>query len=315
MFPITPLLGASLVIAGPPPTAPSRKPLTFAQIYQFVDEQSFTKIYDYDLAPLDYSELRTLASLIERKIEFFSDLAKKQAADPKFKPPPGVTDAMFKNVVREYRDFKTRLDRDLGPAERKQKSWAVMDPWIKKVKSRLAGEPIVCAIENTLDMTKKILEAELADQEWSVSDSSLVRIGYFGHAAFLDLQSQTQPIGSTKEQQIIWFWRMLSKMRDYKTLLPYKIAQGLMHDGTGDPADASKFIERIKRIDKDIRRAAAEAQQQQVGAAPGVSTKSLCANAVYYWLQQLSDAKQNPKSVYTCYATFIEGKGGSFGPF
>ena len=40
MFPITPLLGASLVIAGPPPTAPSRKPLTFAQIYQFVDEQA-----------------------------------------------------------------------------------------------------------------------------------------------------------------------------------------------------------------------------------------------------------------------------------
>lgn len=56
MFPIAPMLSASLIIAGPPPTLVPRTPLTFARIYKLVDEQSFNKIHDYDLARLDYFE-------------------------------------------------------------------------------------------------------------------------------------------------------------------------------------------------------------------------------------------------------------------
>jgi hypothetical protein len=291
------------IMRAPPSPEDGLPFLTFAQIYLAVQDAKFDEFLDGHLAELDLSELRTLDSLVKRKIEFYQDLARKQEANPKFKPPKGVPDEIFKNVVREYRNFKEqRLDRELEKSERRHKAPELINPWIEEIRKKFASKPIGCAIENTLDITKQIVDAKLADMEFSFSDKGILRLGYLDKAGAYEIREMTTPVGkNTAELRIFWLHQIVKKIRSRKTILPLEMADTVLTAGSGEPGDVSRLNSKIEFIDKQIKEGYNATTQQQLGGTTTTDTRGLPANAMSYWLKRLSDSSENSDSVYTCY--------------
>jgi hypothetical protein len=262
------------------------------------------------LKELDWSQLNKLSSLIERKIEYFEDLARKQQA--KSKLPEGVPDLVYLNVVREYQEFQSRFNLTWEEEDRKQEALTLVVPWSDQLRTVLGEEPIVAAIRQFLPETIEAIKAQLKGETWSVDDIGVLRMGYLDKTGVAELKEQPQPTGDEITQINLWLRRMVNKIRQKKTVLPWQIAQTFLYGRSG----ACSLVKTAMDIDMEIRAAVVEVDLKQAGSSPFKSNRANGENAVFHWITQLADTRevaklgQLPTSVYICYRQFLKSKEG-----
>ena len=291
-----------------------RPPPTFAQIYMAVKDGQFKTIFDGDLKRMDLTELRTLNSVAERQTEFFSSLTRQQEADPSFVPPEGVPDMVFRNVVKDFREFREgRLAFALATSERRAKAPDLFDPWMQFIADQYGGREIGKALLNSAGAAKMVVDAQLTGKEFEFPDAGILRYGYLDVAGFRALQAEELPDVPADEAAAVLHTRIVKVMKAQRTIMPMQLAKALLESGSGDPADTANLVARIEALDDQFKGAMHLVHQGQVGMSmlgnKGRSGEIFSKkhsnpleNMIFAWLKTQS---ASPDSVCGAYAEFI----------
>jgi len=255
------------------PDASTEKPRpTFGQIYKSVEAGDFESVREGDLYRLDPGEVSTLESLVERRIEQFTALAREQRDNPKFKPPKGVKDQVFKNVVREFREFESgALARTVERSERLQRAVSTFDRRFELLLKEFEGQPIGDALSHQADLTREIVKAKATGGEfgsdYTLSDAALLRTGYLdqtGAIAVIDQPFQSADVGAGSDIQA----RIVTQIRKDKTVLAEQVARALVASTATDPDDIRSIANVVNRIAKDVRKGENIATRRLQGHSP-----------------------------------------------
>lgn len=286
----------------------NRKPLTFAQIFVAVRDARFKTIPDGDLKRLELTELRALDSLSESRFNFYKKLAEKQAADPGFEPPVGTPDFVFKYAAIEYRNFREdRLARFLAVGERRSMAPSLIDPWAKFIQVRFGEQPIGLAMNTSIVVASKIVEAELLGGGWEFQDPGIARYGYLELNAVQRLLDEPLPPKLTRETAAAHInKRIITTIKEDQSLMPVKLARAFLESGNGSATDTANLEKRAVAIDNDFGLAISLASQQQVGSSfTGYNPSP--ANLIFSWLSQQAQQKGSICNAYAKFFATTEG--------